>query len=216
MNRSISRPPTFPVSSNLSAPGTSAGNSAASAFSELTLLLNLHRRGDYQASAELLPLIYDDLRRHAASRIARDSASQTLQATALVHEAWLRLSKDDGQRWQNRAHFFGAAAEAMRRILIEAARRKARLKRGRDWHRVEYNEVDHVSATPDEKILLLDEALQRLETEDPVKARIVTLKFFGGQTNQEVAEILGVTERTVERYWAYAKAWLIDSIHGEQ
>ncbi len=182
-------------------------------LSEITLLLQACGRGDRHASEELLPLVYDELRRHAAVRMAHEAAGQTLQPTALVHEAWLRLSKDDAQAWQNRAHFFGAAAEAMRRILIENARRKSRLKRGGDQLRVDIDELELAAATADEKILLIDEALAELQREDPEKARVVLLKFFGGQTNQEVAAMLQVTERTVERHWAYAKAWLFEAIH---
>ncbi len=185
-------------------------------MSEITQLLQACGRGDQRASAELLPLVYDELRRHAAVRMAHEAAGQTLQPTALVHEAWLRLSKDDAQVWQNRAHFFGAAAEAMRRILIENARRKSRLKRGGDQRRLDIDEMELAETTPDEKILLIDEALERLQADDPEKARVVLLKFFGGRTNQEVAEMLGVTERTVERHWAYAKAWLFDSICAQQ
>lgn len=182
------------------------------AMSEITLLLQACGRGDQRASAELLPLVYDELRRHAAVRMANEPAGQTLQPTALVHEAWLRLSRDDAQVWQNRAHFFGAAAEAMRRILIENARRKSRLKRGGNQQRADIDELELADATPDEKILMIDEALERLQAEDPEKARVVLLKFFGGRTNHEVADMLGVTERTVERHWAYAKAWLFESI----
>lgn len=185
---------------------------AIQAMSEITILLQACGRGDRHASAELLPLVYEELRRHAAVRMAQEPAGQTLQPTALVHEAWLRLSHDDAQVWQNRAHFFGAAAEAMRRILIENARRKSRLKRGGDQIRVEFDEFELEGTTPDDKILLIDEALQRLQEEDPEKAQVVLLKFFGGRTNQEVADMLGVTERTVERHWAYAKAWLFESI----
>ena len=181
-------------------------------YSEITLLLQACGRGDRQASAELLPLVYDELRRHAAAKMAQEPAGQTLQPTALVHEAWLRLSRNDGQLWQNRAHFFGAAAEAMRRILIENARRKSRLKRGGDQQRVVFDELELADTTPDEKILLIDEALQRLQAEDPEKAQVVLLTFFGGRTNQEVADMLGLTERTIERHWAYAKAWLFESI----
>ncbi len=181
-------------------------------MSEITVLLKACGRGDKQASAALLPLVYDELRRHAAVKMASEPAGQTLQPTALVHEAWLRLSRDDAQVWENRAHFFGAAAEAMRRILIENARRKSRLKRGGDQQRVQIEEFELADTTPDEKILLIDEALERLQAEDGEKARIVLLKFFGGRTNQEVAAMLGVTERTVERHWAYAKAWLFESI----
>ncbi len=185
---------------------------APPAMSEITVLLQACGRGDRHASAELLPLVYEELRRHAAVRMASEPAGHTLQPTALVHEAWLRLSKDDAQVWQNRAHFFGAAAEAMRRILIENARRKSRLKRGGDLQRFDIDALELAEATPDEKILLIDDALERLQQEDPEKGRVVLLKFFGGRTNQEVAEMLGVTERTVERHWSYAKAWLFDSI----
>lgn len=185
-------------------------------ISEITQLLQACGRGDRRASAELLPLVYDELRRHAAVRMAHEPAGQTLQPTALVHEAWLRLTKDDAQVWQNRAHFFGAAAEAMRRILIENARRKSRLKRGGDQRRIDIDELELADTTPDEKILLIDEALERLQADDPEKARVVLLKFFGGRTNQDVAEMLGVTERTVERHWAYAKAWLFESICAQQ
>ena len=174
-------------------------------------------RGEGCAARELLPLVYQDLRRHAAARIALEPAGQTLQATALVHEAWLRIvGNGDRPLWQNRAHFFGAAAEAMRRILIESARRKARLKRGGDQERVEFEQLELAAATPDEKVLLINDALEKLETQDAEKARVVVLKYFGGRTNQEVAESLGVTERTVERHWAYAKAWLFSEIRARK
>ena len=169
-----------------------------------------------RATDELLPLVYHELRRQAAARMAHEPAGQTLQPTALVHEAWLRLIGNGDCMWQNRAHFFGAAAEAMRRILIENARRKSRLKRGGDQVRVDLDQLDLAATTPDEKVLLIDEALQRLRVQDEEKAQVVTLKFFGGLTNHEVADALGVTERTVERHWAYAKAWLFREIreHG--
>jgi RNA polymerase sigma factor (TIGR02999 family) len=159
-----------------------------------------------------LPLVYNELRQLAAARMAQESAGQTLQATALVHEAWLRMVGDGDRTWQNRAHFFGAAAEAMRRILVESARRKSRLKRGGGQVRLDIDELDLAATSPDEKVLLMDEALEKLRAEDPEKARIVVLKFFGGLTNQEVAENLGVNERTVERQWAYAKAWLFQCL----
>jgi RNA polymerase sigma factor (TIGR02999 family) len=181
-------------------------------MSEITQVLQAIRRGDGRASEELLPLVYNELRQLAAARMSQESAGQTLQATALVHEAWLRMVGDGDREWQNRAHFFGAAAEAMRRILVDNARRKSRLKRGGDQARVDIEELDLVATSPDEKILLMDEALEKLQAEDPEKARIVVMKFFGGMTNQEVAENLGVTERTVERQWAFAKAWLFQSI----
>ncbi len=181
-------------------------------MAEVTQMLEAIGRGEACASAELLPLVYDELRRHAAGRMAREAAGQTMQPTALVHEAWLRLIGDGARRWENRAHFFGAAAEAMRRILIENARRKARLKRGGNPVRLDLDSVELTATTPDEKVLLINEALERLRAADPEKAQVVVLKFFVGLTNQEVAENLGVTERTVERHWAYAKAWLFDSI----
>jgi RNA polymerase sigma factor (TIGR02999 family) len=181
-------------------------------MSEITQVLQAMRRGDGRASAELLPLVYHELRQLAAARMNQESAGQTLQATALVHEAWLRMVGDGDREWKNRAHFFGAAAEAMRRILVDNARRKSRLKRGGDQARVDIAELDLVATSPDEKILLMDEALEKLRAEDPEKARIVVMKFLGGMTNQEVAESLGVTERTVERQWAFAKTWLFQSI----
>lgn len=162
-----------------------------------------------------MPLVYNELRQLAAARMAQEAAGQTLQPTALVHEAWLRLVGDGDRTWQNRAHFFGAAAEAMRRIMIENARRKSRLKRGGGQARLNIEDLELAGTTPDDKVLLIDEALERLKTEDPEKARIVMLKFFGGLTNQEVAASLEVTERTVERQWAYAKAWLFRSIRAQ-
>ena len=181
-------------------------------MSDVTQILQAVGRGEARATEDLLPLVYEELRRLAAARMAQEAAGQTLQATALVHEAWLRLVAGRQQTWENRGHFFGAAAEAMRRILIENARRKSRLKRGGDHVRVELSELDLAETTPDDKVLMIDEALERLEAEDPEKARIVVMKFFGGLTNQEVAETLGITERTVERRWAFAKAWLFRSV----
>jgi RNA polymerase sigma factor (TIGR02999 family) len=161
-------------------------------------------------------MVYKELRRHAAVRMAREVPGQTLQPTALVHEAWIRMAGDGGRRWQNRAHFFGAAAEAMRRILIEKARHKARLKRGGNPLRLDIERVDLAATTPDEKAILIDEAIERLKAQDPEKARVVILKFFEGLTNQQVAACMNVAERTVERHWAYAKVWLFQSIraHG--
>ena len=184
-------------------------------MSEITQILQAVGRGEARASEELLPLVYDDLRRHARVQMARESAGQTLQPTALLHEAWLRVVGDGERQWQNRAHFFGAAAEAMRRILIENARRKSRLKRGGDQLRVDLDHIELAATTPDEKILLINDALEQLQTQDPEKARVVVMKFFGGRTNQEVAESMAVTERTVERHWAYAKAWLFQAIRAQ-
>jgi len=182
---------------------------------DITQVLQAVRNGQHPASMELLPLVYSELRRLASSRMAQEAAGQTLQATALVHEAWLRMVGDGDRTWENRAHFFGAAAEAMRRILIENARRKSRLKRGGGQTRLDIEDLNLAEATPDDKILLMDEALEQLRSEDPEKARIVVLKFFGGLTNQEVAGTVGTTERTVERQWAYAKAWLFRKIRSQ-
>jgi RNA polymerase sigma factor (TIGR02999 family) len=179
---------------------------------EITRILHEGGLSDPHASEELLPLVYKELRRHAAVRMAGESPGQTLQPTALVHEAWLRMSGDDGRRWENRAHFFGAASEAMRRILIEKARYKARLKRGGNLIKLDIEKMDLAAASPDEKAILIDDAIERLRSQDPEKARVVVLKFFEGLTNREVAQCLNMAERTVERHWAYAKVWLYRSI----
>ena len=181
-------------------------------MSEVTLILQAIDRGEVTASEELLPLVYDELRRLAAARMAQEAAGHTLQPTALVHEAWLRLAGNTAHPWQNRAHFFGAAAEAMRRILIERARRKSRLKRGSGQALLDIADLDVMAAMPDDKILLVDEALEQLKAEDPEKARIVSLKFFAGLTNEQVAELLNVNERTVRRQWNFARAWLFERI----
>jgi RNA polymerase sigma factor (TIGR02999 family) len=169
-------------------------------------------RGEGATGEELLPLVYEELRRLAAARMAQEQAGQTLQATALVHEAWLRLIREGDRTWQNRGHFFAAASEAMRRILIENARRKSRFKHGGGQIRVDVQNIELAETTPDDKMLLINEALERLEAENPERARVVVLKFFGGLTNLEVAESLGIAERTVDRQWAYAKAWLFRKI----
>jgi len=183
--------------------------------SEVTRILDRVQQGEGKAAAELLPLVYEELRRLAAHQMAHQPLGQTLQPTALVHEAWLRLVRAEEQTWQNRAHFFAAAAEAMRRVLVENARRKARLKRGGGQQRLNIADLELADTTPDDKVLLIDDALARLQAEDPDTARVVVLKFFGGLTNQEVATSLGVTERTVERDWAFARAWLFRAIQTE-
>jgi len=184
-------------------------------MSDITLMLEAISAGDSHASEQLLPVVYDELRRLAGARMAQEAAGHTLQPTALVHEAWLRLAGGQKQSWENRAHFFGAAAEAMRRILIERARRKSRLKRGSGQALLDIADLDVSAAMPDEKILLVDEALEQLKQEDPEIAKIVMLKFFAGLTNEQTAEILNVNERTVRRQWEFAKAWLFDRIRGE-
>ena len=184
-------------------------------MSEATLILDAVCRGEEAASEELLPLVYDELRRLASAQMAGEAAGQTLQPTALVHEAWLRLVKEKDRSWRNRAHFFRAAALAMRRILVDRARHKSSLKAGSGGERVPLEDVDIAAATTDDRVLLVDQNLERLEKEDPESARIITLKFFGGLTNQEVAVVLGVTERSVERQWAYAKACLFELMREE-
>jgi RNA polymerase sigma factor (TIGR02999 family) len=181
---------------------------------DVTRMLQAREPGGV-VSQELLPLVYKELRELAAARMAREMEGQTLQPTALVHEAWLRLQSNSSPVWRNRAHFFGAASEAMRRILIERARRKLRLKRGSRAEHVSIDNVDVAQTAPDERILLIDEALTRLKATDPELAQIVTLKFFGGLTNIEVAETLGVTERTIYNKWTFAKAWLLKDIREE-
>lgn len=180
---------------------------------QITQVLGAVARGEAGVAQDLLPLVYAELRRLAEARMAHEASGHTLQATALVHEAWLRLVKEGDKTWANRALFFAAAAEAMRRILIENVRRKSRLKRGGgQLIRVDLSEIDLAENAPDDRVLLIDEALERLRGENPEAAKLVTMKFFAGMTSQEIAEILGVTERTVERRWAFAKAWLLDNI----
>jgi RNA polymerase sigma factor (TIGR02999 family) len=175
---------------------------------KITQAIQAAGRGEEGAAEKLLPLVYAELRRLAAARMAHELAGQTLQPTALVHEAWLRLVKDGDRTWQNRGHFFGAAAEAMRRILIERARHKSRLKHGGGQARLNIEDLELAETTPDDKVLLVDEALARLKDEDPELERIVVLKFFGGLSNTEIAETLDLALRTLDRQWAYAKAWL--------
>jgi RNA polymerase sigma factor (TIGR02999 family) len=181
-------------------------------MSDITLVLDAISRGESQAAEKLLPLVYNELRNLAAARMLHESAGHTLQPTALVHEAWLRLVGDGGQNWKGRAYFFAAAAEAMRRILVEHARRKARLKHGGGQERLNIEEVDLAGPAPDDKILLVDEALEQLERSNPERARVVVMKFFGGMTNKEVADTLGIGERSVDRHWVCAKAWLFQQL----
>lgn len=179
---------------------------------DIEKILEKASAGDVANASELLPLVYDELRHLAASRMAVERAGQTLQPTALVHEAWLKLSNEDGKIWNDRQHFFRAAAQAMRRILVDRARQKSTLKRGQAGTVLNVHDLDLTESTPDDRILLVDEMMRRLEVEDPDSARIVTLKFFGGLTNKEIAGVLGVTERTAERQWAYARSVLFQMI----
>jgi RNA polymerase sigma factor (TIGR02999 family) len=182
-------------------------------MSDVTHLLNALAQGDPHKSDELLALVYDELRTLAAQRLAREAPGQTLQPTALVHEAYLRLvgPRDDAQ-WDNRGHFFAAAAEAMRRILIENARRKGRLKRGGDRKRIALDQVEAVADSPAEDLLALDEALAALAAEDAPKAELVKLRFFAGLSVEEAATCLGVSRATADRWWVYARAWLYDRL----
>ncbi|TAK93822.1 MAG: sigma-70 family RNA polymerase sigma factor [Verrucomicrobia bacterium] len=177
-------------------------------MSELTVILQRLDQGDPHAADELLPLVYEELRKLAAQKMARENPGQTLQATALVHEAWLRLGGDDQPEWQNRAHFFSAAAEAMRRILIENARRKSRLRHGGGAEKIPLDGLELAAGMDDEQLLALHEALDRLAAHDCEKAELVKLRFFVGLTNEQAAKVLGVSEPTVKRHWAYARAWL--------
>src|ERR1700744_3473744 len=177
-------------------------------MSDVTLMLQAMGRGEERSLEELLPLVYEELRHLAAARMSQESAGHTLQPTALVHEAWMRLVGAGDRTWKNRAYFFAAAAEAMRRILIESARRKSRLKYGGGQERLNIADLELADTTPDEKVLLINEALEQLEAEHPERGRVVTLKYFGGLTNKEVAETLGIGERTVDRHWVCAKEWL--------
>ena len=181
-------------------------------MSDITLVLKAINRGESQASEKLLPLVYSELRNLATARMFQESAGHTLQPTALVHEAWLRLVGDKNQNWKGRAYFFAAAAEAMRRILVEHARRKARLKHGGGQERLNIEDLDLAESAPDDKILLVDEALEQLERSNPERARVVVMKFFGGMTNKEVADSLGIGERSVDRHWVCAKAWLFQKL----
>jgi RNA polymerase sigma factor (TIGR02999 family) len=181
--------------------------------SEITRILDAVQQGDLTAAEQLLPLVYEELRKLAAARMANEAAGHTLQPTALVHEAWVRLAGSDAQaQFANRAHFFAAAAEAMRRVLIERARRKAAGKRGGDWQRIDLEKVDIAADADDDTLLLVNEALEKLAREDANAAEIAKLRFFGGLTLEEAGQVLGVTDRTAKRYWTFARAWLFDEM----
>jgi RNA polymerase sigma factor (TIGR02999 family) len=182
---------------------------------EVTLILLAMERGEPQAAGRLLTLVYGELRRLAAQKLARENPGQTLDATALVHEAYVRLFDANGaeQHWDSRRHFFAAAAEAMRRILIDNARRKLAVKHGGD--RQKEMLVDIASAIPDIELVELDEALEKLTSQDPIKGRLVELRYFAGLTGEQAAKVLGISASTADRHWAYAKAWLQTEIRGK-
>jgi len=179
---------------------------------DVTRILEELDGGDERAVDRLLAAVYDELRRLAAHRLAHEKPGQTLQATALVHEAYMRLVGDVRTDWQGRAHFFSAAAEGMRRILVERARAKGRLKRGGDRERLDLDDANFAAREDPVDLLDLDEALSRLADEDPVKAELVKLRFFTGMTIEEAARVLGVSHATADRYWAYARAWLFNEL----
>jgi RNA polymerase sigma factor (TIGR02999 family) len=186
------------------------------AMAEVTDLLSAIERGDPDAAGRLWPLVYDELRRLAEAQMAREKAGHTLDATALVHEAYVRLAADADQGFDNRRHFFAAAAEAMRRILVEAARRKGREKHG-GGRRREHPDLDALHAgDPDQDLLALHEALECLAAHDPVKAKLVELKFFAGLTLDQAAACLDISPSTADRAWAYARAWLYDAMAGDE
>lgn len=183
-------------------------------MSDVTGILAAIEQGDPKAADELLPLVYEELRKLAAQRMANEAPDHTLQPTALVHEAWLRLAGKGDAAWQSRAHFFAAAAEAMRRILIDIARRKKQVRHGGGFKRVHVEETNIAMADDRERLLEVHAALDQLAAIDPVKAQIVKLRFFVGLSNAEIARLLNVSERTVERAWSFAKAWLFAAIRG--
>ena len=189
-------------------------------MSEVTRILDSIAQGDPKAAEELLPLVYDELRRLAAAEFSRLPPGQTLQATALVHEAWLRLTGSDhgaaDPKWQGRRHFFGAAAQAMRNILVDRARRKSRPKHGGDLQRVDVEEVQLAEIMRPEELLALDEALARLEEFDPQAAELIKLRFFAGFTQQQAAELLGSNKRAADRLWSFARAFLLKEIQATQ
>jgi RNA polymerase sigma factor (TIGR02999 family) len=179
---------------------------------EIAPILRRIEPSEPSAADELLPLVYDELRKLAAQKMAHEAPGQTLQATALVHEAWLRLGGDQQVEWQNRAHFFAAAAEAMRRILIDNARRKKAMRHGGQVERVNLDSLDLAASMADDQLLALHEALDRLAAHDTAKAELVKLRFFAGLTMEQAAKVLGISERTAKRHWAYARAWLYREI----
>ena len=185
-------------------------------MSDVTRILERAQAGDSQAAEELLPLVYDELRRLAAAKMAHEAPGQTLQPTALVHEVWLRLVGNENQKWNGRAHFFGAAAEAMRRILIENARRKRAARHGGGQVRLDVQEIEIASAGKDDELLAVSDALEKFAARDKQKAELVKLRYFVGLTTEEAAEVLGISVPTADRWWNFSRAWLFEEIEREQ
>src|SRR5580658_9425268 len=183
-------------------------------MSDVTRILQSMESGDAKAAEELLPLVYGELRKLAAAKMANESPNQTLQPTALVHEAWLRLTGNENVKWDGRAHFFGAAAEAMRRILIDNARRKRALRHGGGQQRLDIADVEIATSGKEDELLAMDEALEKFALEDKQKAELVKLRYFAGLSVEEAAQILGVSIPTAKRWWAYARAWLFEEMKG--
>jgi RNA polymerase sigma factor (TIGR02999 family) len=176
-------------------------------------MLSAVERGEPTAAEKLLDLVYEELRRLAASKMSRESPNQTLQPTALVHEAWLRLVGNSQPAFQNRAHFFSAAAEAMRRILIDRARRKLSARHGGNYERVNVDQLNLAAPDVDEEILVVDEVMDKFARQHPVKAEVVKLRFFAGMTHEETAQVLGISEATARNYWTFARAWILNEVN---
>ncbi len=185
-------------------------------MSDVTRILNAASQGDASAADELLPLVYEELRKLAAAKMASENPGQTLQATALVHEAWLRLTGDEGRKWNDRTHFFFAAAEAMRRILVENVRRKCAQCHGGGQQRLELPDLAAPSAPNDDQLLVVNDALDKFAALDPQTAELVKLRYFVGMTIEETAEALGISKATAKRHWDYAKAWLYEEIRAQK
>ena len=189
-----------------------APNTEGAADNQVTRVLERVRCGELSAASELLPLVYDELRRLAAAKMAHERPDQTLQPTALVHEAWLRLVGNEKQKWNGRAHFFGAAAEAMRRILIENARRKAAARHGGGQARLDVDQIEIATTAPDDELLAVSDALEKLAARHKQKAELVKLRYFAGLTTEEAAEALGISVPTADRWWNFSRAWLFEEI----
>ena len=185
-------------------------------MNDVTRILNSAQQGDPSAAAELLPLVYEELRKLASAKMGQESFGHTLQATALVHEAWLRLTGDDSRKWNDRPHFFAAAAEAMRRILVDNARRKNAQRHGGAHVRVEMPDIAAPCDSNDDQLLAVNDALEKLSATDKQKAELVKLRYFVGMTIEEAAQALGISSATAKRHWAFARAWLAEEIQAQK